>query len=316
MSYNGITLLRAIAAFFIVGCHLQLLPRTTAGSLVTSLSDMNVGLFASISGFLLVRSLEGNVTLCDYVRKRAKRLLPIYVVWTVFYLLSSLVFAVTLKGGIPTGKYSAWKFWFDVVFWGGASCHLWFVISLFYANVLLAGCYKLCKRYIGVLSLILGVALVLCATISPIFLLTYPCRLFGFVALGMAIKSALGDVKTSRLVGYTLLMLAFVFYYILSGYLHPFLRDMFLVLCILVVFSRKEMPLFGGKRMECLSRCSMGVFLIHPFFAAGMDALIHRICAAPYSASIVIVDWFLVYTLAFVCTMAMFRVGAFSRFVK
>ena len=83
-----------------------------------------------------------------------------------------------------------------------------------------------------------------------------------------------------------------------------------------MVFSRKEMPLFGGKRMECLSRCSMGVFLIHPFFAAGMDALIHRICAAPYSASIVIVDWFLVYTLAFVCTMAMFRVGAFSRFVK
>lgn len=316
MHYNGLTVLRAISAFFIVGCHLQLLPRTTTGSLVTSLCDMNVGLFAAISGFLLVCSLDGNVTLGNYVRKRARRLLPAYVAWTVFYLLSSLVFAVAFKGGIPTGKYSDWRFWFDVVLWGGASCHLWFIICLFYANVLFAWSYKLCRRYISVLSVTLGIALVLCATISRTFLLTYPCRLFGFVALGMAVKSVLGDIKISRMMSYVLIIAAFISYYILSEYLHPFLRDMILVLCILVVFSRKEMPLFGGKMVECLSKCSMGVFLIHPFFAAGMDALIHRICVAPYTAGVVIVDWLLVYALAFVCTMAMFRVGAFNRFVK
>ena len=53
MRFISLDLLRGIAAFGIVGCHLSLSPRTEGGVLVTSLCDFNVGLFAALAGFLM-----------------------------------------------------------------------------------------------------------------------------------------------------------------------------------------------------------------------------------------------------------------------
>lgn len=147
--YNGVTILRCIAAFFIVGCHLGLSPRTLSGGLVTWFCDMNVGLFGAISGFLLVYAFEKDESLSirKYFLKRLSRLLPVYLFWTLFYLCASAVFAVTLKDGLSFDKYLSLRFWFNVVFWGGASCHLWFIVTLFYAQILLAVGYAECKRF-------------------------------------------------------------------------------------------------------------------------------------------------------------------------
>ncbi len=51
MRLVSLDLLRGIAAFGIVGCHLSLSPRSEGGALVTSLCDFNVGLFAALAGF-------------------------------------------------------------------------------------------------------------------------------------------------------------------------------------------------------------------------------------------------------------------------
>ena len=70
MKYNGLDLLRGIAAFGIVGCHLGLSPRTSGGEWVTALCNFNVGLFAAISGFLM-NSAGGGMSekgQCGYCR--------------------------------------------------------------------------------------------------------------------------------------------------------------------------------------------------------------------------------------------------------
>ena len=50
MRLYAIDILRGIAAFGIVGCHLMLSPRTNAGSWVTHFCDMNVAVFAVLAG--------------------------------------------------------------------------------------------------------------------------------------------------------------------------------------------------------------------------------------------------------------------------
>ena len=311
-------MLRAFAAFMIVGCHLQLFPRTAGGEFVTSLCDMNVGLFAAISGFLMIGSIDGSLSLGAYVRKRAMRLLPIYFVWTVFYLLSSLVFALVLKGGVPAGKYTDWEFWRDVVIWGGASCHLWFVISLFYANVIFAACCFLWRRRnaLGITFLALGIAFVCWATVSDSFMYRYPIRLFGFVALGMSIRQLFCNRNVPAMTSGLAIVAGLVAYFALRCQVHCFIRGALVVIPLLIFYSQKACPIFCGKTMKCLAECSMGVFLIHPFFAAGMDAIAHRTLSPPYTAIVVIGDWVIVYALAAVFTMVMLRIKTVNRFVK
>lgn len=312
-------MLRAFAAFMIVGCHLQLFPRTAGGEFVTSLCDMNVGLFAAISGFLMIGSMDGSLSLGAYVRKRAMRLLPIYFVWTVFYLLSSLVFALVLKGGVPVGKYTDWEFWRDVVIWGGASCHLWFVISLFYANVIFAACCFLWRRRnaLGIAFLALGIAFVCWATVSDSFMYRYPIRLFGFVALGMSIRQLFCNRNVPAMTSGLAIVAGLVAYFALRCQVHCFIRGALVVIPLLILFtSQKAYPVFDCRTIKCLAECSMGVFLIHPFFAAGMSAIAQRIISPPFTAIIVICDWVLIYVLSVVFTMAMLRVKVINRFVR
>lgn len=317
--YNGLTLLRCVAAFFIVGCHLQLFPRTAGGAAITSLCDMNVGLFAAISGFLMVASLDkSGVTVKGYFRKRTARLLPGYFFWTVFYLLASLVFSLVMKGEIDCAKYSSLYFWLDVMLWGGASCHLWFIASLLYANVLLSVCYSILRRFriSLVVFLAIGLLMVSLATCSRAFMFRYPCRLVGFVSLGMVIKMLLERMPVSQRLSVASLCVGLGFYISTGSLVHPFVRSMAVVVPLLFVFARKGLPLFGGSVVDHLAGFSMGVFLFHPFFAAGMAAIIPRFASQPFGVSIVLSDWLLVYVLALMGTMAMMRVPLLERFVK
>ena len=53
----GLSLLRLIAAWGIVGCHLNLSPAEGFPQQLLSLTDANVAIFAMISGYLLSLSL-------------------------------------------------------------------------------------------------------------------------------------------------------------------------------------------------------------------------------------------------------------------
>ena len=163
--YNGLNLLRGIAAFGIVGCHLSLCPRTTGGEYATSLCDFNVGLFAAISGFLMPQTNSG----FRYVTKRASRIIPVYLVWSVIYVVVTAIFDLVLDGGSLDARYYNLSNWMRVVFWGNAATHLWFLICLLYCQVLLYYAnIGLCKIFgnargvvlwgLSILSLIVSVA--------------------------------------------------------------------------------------------------------------------------------------------------------------
>ena len=88
MRLVSLDLLRGIAAFGIVGCHLSLSPRTEGGALVTSLCDFNVGLFAALAGFLMC-GVKGWCEYASYIKKRVLRLVPTYLFWSVVFLVLS-----------------------------------------------------------------------------------------------------------------------------------------------------------------------------------------------------------------------------------
>ena len=222
------------------------------------------------------------------------------------------------NGEIDYAKYFSIKFWLDVVLWGGASCHLWFIASLLYANVLLSGCYSVLRRLrvTPVFFLAFGLLLVSLATYSRAFMFRYPCRLVGFVSLGMVVKMLHNRMPIGKRLSIVFLCVGLGFYVLWGRHVHPFVRSLAVVLPLLIVFARKELPLYGGRAVECLSGFSMGVFLFHPFFAAGMAAIIPRIVSPPFGVGVILSDWLVVYMLALMGTMAMMRVPLFERLVK
>lgn len=315
--YNGITLLRAIAAFFIVGCHLQLAPRTEAGEWVTCFCNMNVGLFGAISGFLMSKAfLKNNQAFdrYDYIKKRLRRLFPAYAFWSIFYLVASVVFAIVLRGGIEQDKYMSPGFWYSVFLWGGSSCHLWFLASLFYVQAFIAFCRPI--RTNAFLAFIVAISFIGISTISRNFYLLYPCRLFGFVLLGMSLHSFFEQHRIDKKTSWLLLFLGIVFHILGRQYFHPFMRDLVVVGALLLTFGDSTITLFGDRISMFMARCSMGVYLVHPFYAAGFDAICKKIFTPPYNAGLVFVDWMTLYLISLVTTYLMLRVPSIRRFVS
>jgi peptidoglycan/LPS O-acetylase OafA/YrhL len=136
MRFTSLDLLRGIAAFGIVGCHLSLSPRTGGGELVTSLCDFNVGLFAALAGFLM-SGVRGWGDYFCYIKKRVARLVSTYCFWSIVFLVFTAVFDLLLDGGRIHPRYFTGEFWMAVIFKGGSATQLWFLACLFYAQVLM-----------------------------------------------------------------------------------------------------------------------------------------------------------------------------------
>ena len=114
----------------------------------------------------------------------------------------------------------------------------------------------------------------------------------------------------------SLLIIGGVFHCFSAQWVHGFLRDWVLVAAIMLVFARREMPVLGGELAATLSRCSLGVFLIHPFFAAGVAAFVTRSFAEPYGSGVVLGDWIVVYVLALACTLILLKVPRVDKLVR
>lgn len=315
--YNGITLLRAIAAFFIVGCHLQLTPRTVAGEWMTSFCNMNVGLFGAISGFLMSNTFLRNdqdFDQYDYIRKRLRRLFPAYAFWSIFYLLASVAFAIVLRGGIEQDKYMSPEFWYSVLLWGGSSCHLWFLASLFYVQVFVAFCRPM--RTNAFLNFIVAIPFIWASTLSRSFYLLYPCRLFGFVLFGMSLRTFFEQHRIDKKTSWLLLVLGIAFHILGRPHIHPFMRDAVAVGALLLTFGDSTIKLFGDRISMFMARCSMGVYLVHPFYAAGFDAICKKVFTPPYNAVLILVDWLTLYLISLVTTYLMLRVPSLRKFVS
>lgn len=329
MKYCGIDLLRGIAAFGIVGCHLGLSSRTEGGNLVTALCDFNVGVFAAVAGFLMCRGDKtGQAGLVAYIAKRAKRMLPAYFFWSLVFVLATAAFDLILDGGHLNPRYYTMAFWWRVVFEGGSAAHLWFLACLFYAQVVLWRCFSgCCSIWSGVMWIALGGVAIVGSVMMGGWFGRYPLRLVAFLMTGYGLACCLrGGVLDwlvrHRWIVWCLALAALVAHvvfrqcnttcFLASG----FIRDYLAVMPVLLAFVTLD---FRSERMvkiaASLGATSMGVYLVHPLITRGLSVVVTRLAQPPYSAQIVLSEWVVAWALSLSAAYVLGRLPVVKRFV-
>lgn len=311
---SGLDFLRGLAAFGIVGCHLLLSPRTDAGTLVTGLCDMNVGVFAALSGYLMVFGRWDGWR--EYLRKRAKRILPVYAVWTVVYLIFSAAFQI-VDGGAVNARYADVGWWTNVVLWGAAATHLWFLASLFYAQVAMAGAFRKMPGWIWIILSLVAIAF---SVWLKNWYGTYPIRLLAFLMLGRGLAALdRGWLQRHRVEIAVAAGLGVVIHFAHLPCLAGFVKDWIAVGPILLAFVAWS-DWFATGRLSIasafLGATSMGVYLLHPIFTKGVGIVVRRVFEAPYGVVPVVADWGVSWGVALLLTVLLMRSKRFSRIVR
>lgn len=307
----GIELLRGLASFGIVGCHITLLERTQAGACLLSLCDLHVGMFAAISGFLMASGRS--VGWDEYAKKRAVRILPTYVVWSVVFLVASAVFQYIGAGAVKP-RYGELNFWTNVVFRGGSSCHLWFLICLFYAQCLMGPVCNM-KKVGPLIFLAVGFCLVVLSSGLGGWYGNYPLRLLGFLVTGIGIRRLSWPIGNGAL--FSLVVIALILHSVLYGRVLGFLLDWLVVCPVVILFSRLPFESARWIRVaQSLGCTSMGVYLIHPLFTAGIGALTRKLVAAPYGAMPIAVNWIACWGAALLLAFVLLHIPKVNRFVR
>lgn len=313
MKHHGIDILRGIAAFGIVGCHLGLNERTSGGAWVTALCNFNVGMFAVISGFLM--STDGGGW--EYVKKRAKRLLPTYLAWSLVYLVATAAFDLVLDGGQLNERYYRPLYWIRVLFWGSAATHLWFLICLFYGQIILkslVGMMEMMKtdaRINGAVLSLISLSLLFCSVCWDNWYCLYPIRLIAFLILGYVMKGYAKNLVVIPFVGVAAMMAVHLG---LHGILPGFVRDYLLAIPVMMLFVSDSFK--DSKLATSLAATSMGVYLIHPLFARGASFVMGRISTPPYGVFAVVGDWVAVWTVSLLAVLILRKICPLGRFIS
>lgn len=322
MRLVGIDVLRGVAAFGIVGCHLLLAPRTSGGDLITALCDFNVGLFAAVSGFLMCGN-KGDDGWLGYVGKRARRLLPTYFFWSAVFILATVSFDLLLDGGRLNPKYGTVAFWGRVVFLGDASTHLWFLSCLFYVQILLWPVFRICtKRWHGMMWIMLGALLAWMATLSPMcFFNRYPLRLAAFLITGFGVgcllrSGLLGACRKQKSVMWCVAVIVLALH-VTSGQMIPgFIKDWLAVGPVLLTFVGWKIERERAVKLAVvLGATSLGVYLVHPLVTRALSVVAGRLVQPPFSVWVVLGDWVLAWGLSLVVAAVMRRVPGLRRVV-
>lgn len=135
-SYNAIDVMRFVAALLVVSIHtdpfLDLSPVFNY-FWVSVLARLAVPFFFMTSGFFLAKKLESCATVRskqDYIVSYAKRLLKLYILWSMIYLLfQALIWLV---------KGDGWAYWGEYIhefIFEGSYYTLWYLPALIFASV-------------------------------------------------------------------------------------------------------------------------------------------------------------------------------------
>ena len=261
MKLSGLDWLRGIAAFGIVGCHIGLSCRTASGAWVTALCNFNVGLFAAISGFLTTIGGDG----WGYACKRAKRLLPIYIVWSIVYIIATAGFDIILDGGCLNERYYRFSSWMGVLFCGSAAAHLWFLICLFYCQILLM-CLVRCmesfnigKRIQNTSLAIISILLLVCSVSWKNWYCLYPIRLMAFLVLGYVMK---GYKKNYVIIPAACVGVALLIHLGMCQIMPSFVRDYLLTITVIMLFVSSWFK--GCKAASMLAATTGTLFISSP----------------------------------------------------
>lgn len=309
-------LVRGIAAFGIVGCHLALSPLTVGGKWALSFCDLNVAIFAALSGWFFSRKLyDPTVSRGELAVARIRRLLPIYVFWTICYLLAGLCFDLIFKGR-PDAMYGEWQFWIGVVFQGRAACHLWFLIVLVCVQVALALLWprRLSRWCVWVLTTI---CLFGANLYSGNWWTTYFLRLTAFCLLGIGLACFADDARHDGRWLVLGLICALIIHVLPRGQFLGWYRDALIVVSVLLLCS--SYPVINPRLQDpiaLLGASSLGVFLFHPMVTAMNGVWIRHVCVQPYGIVIILMDWVISWGLALLLALLSLQIPALRRLVQ
>ncbi len=312
----GIDWLRAIAAFGIVGCHLDLKEVAPRAKFLFYYTDLNVGLFALIAGFFMARQLQAKpLRFGGFVASRAARLLPCYLFWTLVFLVFSACFDVLAHHPVfPEIGHLKW--WGSVLFQGEAMFHLWFLICLFYAQAVLfplvfwsvAGPEKK-----GAILFALGVAGTFLSAVAVApewgWFMVYPLRLASFLLIGAGFSSLLPFLaRIPKSVCVCALAAGLVAVQFLPWGIYEYARTLVVVLpaflCAVQADVRSAKMAALGK---ILGGASMGIYLVHPIFTTFNREII-RLCELPKTLPVVAGDWIFAWGCALGVTLIALRI--------
>lgn len=312
MRFAGLDLLRGIAAFGIVACHLMLFPSTVVAERLVSFCDFFVAVFAAISGFVMTDKIWEQ-SFFDYAKKRAERILPAYLFGSFVYVVMSAAFKII--GHEPLMQYKEISFWLSVSFKGGASCHLWFLICLLYGQLAL----RLLPRQIFSIcaSCILSLLFVYIATLNETWYCKYFSRLIAFLIFGLFLREFWARCRCHLSLMMGLTIITVILHFVLKGLFPAYVRDMMAVGPFVLLFANLNLQ---GERISRIAtiaaETSLGVFLVHPLITKALGLVFKRFCGVPYGVVATTLDWGVCWVIAFLLTFFASKLPYIQRVVK
>ena len=305
----------------IVGCHLVFVPAANSPvGYLKGFTDVFVGIFGMLAGFLMCLQLAGEDVSCrKFVSKRVSRLLLPYIVWSVFYVSANCGFDFLLHKPL-TFDLLNWREWLQVMVSGNAAPHTWFLIALFYGQLILYYPIKLFSKKSW------GWAVLMCV---------------GLVALSLTVWSSEHAVSWSGIGIYHIRLLAYLAFGAAFGSLYPtaqhyarmfprIAHSLWLVwlIVVFVMFQTMNMingfwlavwisfPIFAwaligdnsqvakGPLIKQVATVSMGIYCIHPIFTALFHAMLVRLHLT-VGDGVILADWVACWVLAWGCATLM-----------
>ena len=230
-NFNSFDITKFILSILIIGIHAR--PFYKLSNIMNTLFSngicrMAVPIFFLISGYLLMYRLNITKNKIEYIKNYLKRLIKLYIIWTIIYLPIIITRLITNKYGL----ISDFMIFFRNTIFDGSVTHLWYIKDLAVAIIIICILKRLnlndkkilaislslyllgiwVDTYYGLLVSIVGKKSIITTIIriyTKVFVTTRNGLFFGliYVFLGMIIYNSKGQKKKINLQKYTLLFL-------------------------------------------------------------------------------------------------------------
>lgn len=305
----------------IVGCHLVFVPSATSVvGFLKGFTDVFVGIFGMIAGFLMCQYLiREEVGFMRFFIKRVKRILLPYLVWSVFFVGANCLFDALLHKKM-TFNIGSGLAWLHIIAEGSAGTHTWFLIALFYGQIILFYPIRLLKirpygwmflTCIGLVALSITVRCSGKETFWP-RIGVYHVRLLAYLAFGAAFSFLYHKVQYYARLWPTRGHLAWFVWLVVACILFKTLTSVNgFWLAALVSFPIFSWAMIGdniqeekGTVIKQIASVSMGIYCIHPVFTALFHAVLTKMNLM-MGDGLILADWVVCWALAWGCASLM-----------
>ena len=312
----GLTLLKGLAAFGVVGCHLFLAPVTQCADKALHYCDLSVAVFGAVSGYLLLLSFDEKIKCPDFslrrlILHRAWRILPAYFFWTGVFLVASPILNVLVRHETLDERYLTVAFWCSAILRGGSSTHLWYLAHLFWWSLLLYALwgvsFRVFAHWISMLLLAFA-SLGVCVGVGGEFC-DYGLRLLAFMSLGGALarlNPVLSLVKKSSWI--VLIVVSLALHWVLPA--HAYIRDFIVVVVLVPFFARDDWS--HSRLCGIIGANSFGVYLVHPLITMAFSIGCKHLFGSPIGLPVLVMDWLIVFWISLLLSWVL-RTNCYTR---